>query len=37
MEDWQGFADDVADGGPADITEGAGEDVQGALTRQAGR
>ena len=30
LEEWQGFADDVADGGPADITEGAGEDVQGA-------
>jgi hypothetical protein len=30
LEEWQGFADDVADGGPADVTEGVGEDVQGA-------
>jgi hypothetical protein len=30
LEERKGFADDVADGGPADITEGVGEDVQGA-------
>ena len=30
LEEWQGFADDVADGGPADVAEGVGENVQGA-------
>jgi transposase-like protein len=30
LEQWQGFADDVADGGPADAAEGAGENVQRA-------
>jgi len=30
LEQGQGFADDVADGGSADIAEGVGEDIQGA-------
>ena len=30
LEEGQGLTDDVADGGPADVAEGAGEDVQGA-------
>jgi hypothetical protein len=30
LEEWLGFADDVADGGSADVAEGVGEDVQGA-------
>jgi hypothetical protein len=30
LEQWQGFADDVADGGPADAAEGVGENVQRA-------
>ena len=29
-EQWQGFADDIADGGSADAAEGVGEDIQGA-------
>ena len=30
LEQWQGFADDVADGGSADVAEGVGEDIQRA-------
>jgi len=30
LEQWQGFADDVADGGSAHIAEGVGQDVQRA-------
>jgi len=30
LEQGQGFADDVADGGSADVAEGVGEDVQRA-------
>src|SRR5206468_4367049 len=30
LEEGSGLADDVADGGPADVAEGLGEDVQGA-------
>ena len=30
LEQGQGLADDVADGGSADIAEGIGEDIQGA-------
>ena len=30
LEQWQGFADDVADGGSADVAEGIGEDIQRA-------
>jgi hypothetical protein len=30
LEQWQGFPDDVADGGSADVAEGIGEDIQRA-------
>ena len=30
LEQWQGFADDVAGGGPADAAEGVSENVQRA-------
>jgi hypothetical protein len=30
LEQWQGFADDVADGGSADVAEGIGDDIQRA-------
>jgi hypothetical protein len=28
LEQWQGFADAVADGGSADVAEGVGQDIQ---------
>src|SRR5260370_21877645 len=37
LEQGQGLADDVADGGSADIAEGIGEDIQGAQSPLGGK